>query len=403
MIPRIKPSYTLAEWRAALCPPQDAVARVERALADYFAMKHALMFPYGRSALYACFRALDLHGEIVQPAYNCIVVAHATVLSGNRPVFVDCQRDDPNQDAEAMVRAINARTVAVIPTSIFGMSFDAPALVRAIRARNPQVLIVMDCAQCFDARWNGALIAQQGDVAILAFGIGKAMTMLFGGAVLTNHDGLYQRLADYRARAFASPSWGYTFLRLAYFVGGWLATTELGAFWFDVFERSALQASSLATLRARDSIRLPRDNTTQLPNLQAAIGLAQIARLGQFMARRREISQQYARWLKELPGIILPRWTDGSTHTIYTLRLEKPEWRPRVLAALRQRGVQAGTVLDYVVPAMNAYRELSNGSEFPNAHEWARRALNLPNHPTLSDAEVRRCADALRATFGAEG
>ncbi|CAG0945639.1 partial dTDP-4-amino-4,6-dideoxy-D-glucose transaminase, partial [Anaerolineae bacterium] len=134
MIPRVHPTYTFADLRAALFPARDAVARFESALAAHFGMNYALVFPYGRSAIHAALCALGGRGEVVQPAYNCVVVAHATVLSEHRPVFVDCQSDDPNQDADAMIDAVNAQTTAVIPTSIFGMTFDAPSLIAAIRS-----------------------------------------------------------------------------------------------------------------------------------------------------------------------------------------------------------------------------------------------------------------------------
>ena len=98
MIPRIRPSYSPADLRAAVRATPDVVAAFERDLARHFGVSHALVFPYGRSSLYACLRALDLApGEVVQPAYNCVVVAHATMAAGHRPVFVDVQADNPNQ------------------------------------------------------------------------------------------------------------------------------------------------------------------------------------------------------------------------------------------------------------------------------------------------------------------
>jgi len=400
MIPRVHPTYTPAELRAALFPMRDAVAEFERELAAHFGMKYALVFPYGRSAIYAAFRALGLSGEVVQPAYNCVVVAHATVLSGNQPVFVDCQNDDPNQDADAMVRAVNAHTTAVVPTSIFGMSFDAPALVAAIRRKNPGTFVLMDCAQSFDARWQGELTAAQGDAAILAFGIGKAMTTLFGGALLTDRDNVAQAVRNYRDRSFHPSSVTRSLGRLAYFAASWIAVTGQGVRASDLLERSgALQARFLKSLRSRESIRLPKDNEILMTNREAAIGHAQLSRLSMFIERRKEISAIYSGALCDVSSVHLLDWSDGATHTIYTLRLDTPARRSDVLDGLRQRGVQGGTVLDYVVPDLECYRERRDADEFPNARAWARRVLNLPNHPTLTDAQVGYCASVLRAAL----
>lgn len=402
MIPRVRPSYTRAELRAAFPCSSDAVVHFEQELATHFGIKHAIAFPYGRSAIYAAFRALGLRGKIVQPAYNCVVVAHATVLSDNQPTFVDCQRDDPNQDVDGMISAVEAETVAVMPTSIFGMTFDAPALVAAIRRKNRRALILMDCAQCFDAHWRGELLATQGDAAILAFGIGKPMTTLFGGAFLTNRDDLAKTIRDYRARSFHPPSIWHSLNRVAYFVASWCAVTGPNVILMDWLERSgALEARFLSSLRSRRAIQLPRDHQTHLDEHQAEIGRAQLRRVSAFIRRRREISILYARALSDQRAIELPNWNSGSTHAIYALRLTDPARRANVIAMLRQSGVQSGTVLDYVIPDLEFYVGSSSGGEYPHARDWAQHVLNLPNHPTLSDAQVEQCASALRRALAA--
>ena len=400
MIPRVHPTYTPAELRAALFPTRDAVAEFERELAVNFGMKHALAFPYGRSAIHATFRALGLAGQVVQPAYNCVVVAHATVLSGNQPIFVDCQSGDPNQDADAMIRAVSAQTTAVVPTSIFGIPFDATALVAAIRRKNPRAFVLMDCAQGFDVRSQDALIAAQGDAAILAFGIGKAMTTLFGGALLTDRDDVAQAVRNYRDRSFRSSSVGRSLGRLAYFFASWIAVTGQGVRAFDLVEQSgALQAKFLKSLRSRESVRLPKDNQIMMADREAAIGRAQLPRLSAFIKRREEISTIYRRALRDVRGVHLLDWRHGATHTIYALCLDDSLRRAEVLGGLRRRGVQGGAVLDYVVPDLECYRERGSAGEFPNARAWARQVLNLPNHPTLTDAQVEYCASALRAVL----
>src|SRR5436190_15454253 len=222
-------------------------------------MRHALVFPYGRSAIYACLRAQNLStGEVVQPAYNCVVVAHATVVAGCRPLFVDSQPNDPNQDPDEMVDRVSARTVAVVPTSMFGMTFDAAALCDAIRRRNPKTLILMDCCQCFDARWRGSLLAAQGDAAVLAFGIGKPMTTLFGGAVLTDRSDLAKAVGGYRDATFTSRPLHAIVRRWVYFLSSWLALSSPAARLTDFLENADTPLHRyLLQLRARETIRLP--------------------------------------------------------------------------------------------------------------------------------------------------
>ena len=400
MIPRVRPSYSRGDLRAALRPAGDAVAAFERALAAYFGVRHALAFPYGRSAIYACLRALNLGGDVVQPAYNCVVVAHATVLAGCRPVFVDAQPDCPNQDAAAMVERVNAGTVAVVPTSIFGMTFDAPALCDAIRRRNRNALILMDCCQCFDARWQGALLATQGDAAVLAFGIGKPMTSLYGGALLTNRDDLAaaarrQRDAHFSSRPLHLRAW-----RWIYFLASWLALSGPAVALTDVLENANTPLHRyLLTLRAREAIRLPADCELYMTPMEAAIGRSQLQRAAAFINRRGAIAAVYARELRDVPALDLLDWPEGSSYGIFAARLREPAMRPHVLAAMRRCGVQADTTLSYVVPGLECYRaDGYHADGFQHAAAWARSVINLPNHPTMTDAEVRRVVRAVRST-----
>ena len=121
MIPRLKPYLGWEEALTIFQNTQDAVPRFEKAFATQFGCQHSIAFPYGRSALWAVLNTMGLKGiEVVQPAYTCSVVAHATVLSGNIPVFVDCNLTDYNMDLEKFSGAITALTEAVIPTQIFG-------------------------------------------------------------------------------------------------------------------------------------------------------------------------------------------------------------------------------------------------------------------------------------------
>src|SRR5262245_1689894 len=403
MIPRARPSYHWTDLRAAWRASLDEVERFESALASYFNLSHAITFPYGRSAIYACLKALDLAGgEVVQPAYNCVVVAHATMAAGCRPVFIDAQAHSPNQDPQAMVEHVGPQTVAVLPTSIFGIPFDAKALCEAIRSRNPKTLILMDCCQCFDARWQGERLASQGDATLLAFGLGKPMTTLYGGALLTNRDDLAYTVRQYRNSTFRVPGHTAVLRRWVYFLGSWLALSSSWVGLTDWLEHMDTPVQRyLLTLRARESIRLPVDHDVLMLPMEAAIGRTQLQRVAGFMRRRRDIASTYARELGYLPGLTLLRCTDGGLYAIYAARLCRPEQRQHVLAGMHRGGVQGDTVLNYVVPGLACYRaEGYTDAAFPQAAAWSQSVLNLPNHPTMSDRQVHRVVYVVREALG---
>src|SRR5271157_5812409 len=115
MIPRLKPFLDRREFLAACSPKRDAVELFEREFALLFGARHAIAFPYGRTALWAIFKALAIEEkEVVIPAYTCSVVAHAVVLSGNIPRFVDITLYDYNMDLSKVEGVINDRTAAVV-------------------------------------------------------------------------------------------------------------------------------------------------------------------------------------------------------------------------------------------------------------------------------------------------
>ena len=405
MIPRIQPAFTISELWAALRADAGTVHRFEAALARHFNMRHAFAFPYGRTALYCCLRALNCPGgEVVQPAYNCVVMAHATVKAGYRPVFVDVEADRPNQDPERMLAAIGPRTVAVLPVSLFGFAFDAAALCSAIRARRRETLIVLDSCLAFDAAWNGERMAAQADAAVLAFGNEKPVVSLLGGALLTNRDDLAAAVRRYRDTTFRRATSAVVRRRWVYFASSWLAYSNSGAeiaAWLK--SRIAPVGRYVQSWRERETIQLPPDNDVHMLPMAAGIGCAQLARAAHLIGRRREIGAMYNRELANIPGLRVLQWPESSTYAIYAARVPDAGAREHTVTALRRLGVQADSVWSYVVPALDCYRaEGYSGDAFPNATEWAESVINLPSHPTMTNREVVRVVAAVRRVFSDE-
>src|SRR5258708_9409551 len=107
MIPRFKPALGAAELLAALAPGGASVEAFERKFACVFDAREAIAYSYGRSALWSFFKALGIErAEVILPAYGCVVVAHAVVLSGNSCRFVDVSLRDYNMDLDQVDRAI---------------------------------------------------------------------------------------------------------------------------------------------------------------------------------------------------------------------------------------------------------------------------------------------------------
>ena len=409
VIPSFRPSYNLADFLAPIGAGTGCVESFETALCRYFDCRHALLFPYGRTAIHATLKALfPGGGEVVQPAYNCVVVAHATRLAGLTPVFVDTLPGSPNQDPEQMVGRIGRDSVAAIPTSIFGHTYDALSLTRAIKKRNPGIRVFHDCCQAFDVSWENTRIALAGDGAFLAFGIGKPMTSIYGGALLTNDDDIASAVRRFRDDNFRRRGRLAAAGRFLYFLASWFGLSGPGVIVSDfLIARDTPLRRYLQRLRARERIRLPDDNDTFMLPTEAAVGLSQLQRASSLMQRRKTIAESYDRLLAEAKGVEAISWPRGSTCTIYSFRMARAEDRKILIGKLRQGGIQAGTILDYVVPELECHRPPSApppGTLYPNAVQWKRRVVNLPNHPSLTSRQVERIMSrvhgALKEMYG---
>lgn len=246
------------------------------------------------------------------------------------------------------------------------------------------------------------MLAGCGDGAFLAFGIGKPMTSLYGGAFLTSRESLAQSVRRYRNAAFTRRSGTAGVMRWLYFLASWAALSGPFVRFTDALVNTDTPLKSyLMTLRSREAIRLPADTESLMHPIEAAIGREQLRRVSTFMSRRREIARIYEREFTALPGIELLPWTEGSTYTIYSIRLKRPEDRVRILASLRKRGIQGSTILDYVIPGLDCYREKGYSSElFPRAGNWAASVLNLPNHPSMTEKQIRTVVGAVQEVVG---
>ncbi len=178
---------------------------------------YALAFPHGRTALMILLEALGLKDkEVIVPAYTCVVVPHAVVYSGNKPVFVDSQEPDFNMDLAKVPRAITKDTGAIIATSIFGYPCNLDQLDAIRQTSGRGIPVIQDCAHSFGARWKGRSVQNAGIAAIFGLNISKLLTSIFGGMITTDDKDLYARLRALRSSRLKPGTWRKSLARLAY-------------------------------------------------------------------------------------------------------------------------------------------------------------------------------------------
>ena len=400
MIPRFQPAIGADELRALSVAPDGAVERFERAFADHFSCAEGLAFSYGRTALRALLQALGIeHAEVILPAYTCSVVAHAITLSRNTCRFVDITLSDYNMDLDQVEQALSPSTRMVVATHIFGFPLDVDrlrAIVSAAEKRfGHKIWIVQDCAHAFGARWQGRLVAAEADIALFGLNISKTMTSIFGGMLTTNNTSLSSKVRAWRDAHTTKPAPTKAIARRAYLVAAAAAfqNSVYGAVRWLQDDTPVL--NRLTTAYHRDEeIRFPPDSDDAMLDVEAAVGLAQLARLDGFERRRREHARHYVEELRAPAGWTLPPFVDGATYSHFPVRVAD---RGREIARFRRAGVQAGEVIEYSVPHMPGYRAAGGPELFPNSKLCSEHMINLPVHPTLTNAERQRVIDAASA------
>ena len=390
---------------ALLCPEKDTVSRFEAAFAHVFEAKRALAFPYGRSALWAFFKAFGIkNAEIIMPAYTCVVVAHATVLSGNIPRFVDINPTDYNMNLEQVASAINERTRAIVATHLFGYPLDVDRVSTIARDGETRyghkIWVIQDCAHAFGARWKGKLVCNEGDVALFGLNISKTITSIFGGMLTTRNAELAARLRAWRDSNFVQPGMQKSLRRGIYLLSVYPAFEKhiYGLVnWLE--EKTPLLDHFTKAYHLDGVICLPPDYLDKMTDLEARVGLAQVQKYPEIIRCRIAHAYYYAEHLRGIPCLVLPPIVEGATYSHYPVWVQ--DRRPW-FAAARKVGVQLGQLIEYSIPEMPSYRQYKD-RDFPNSFTAMNGMINLPVHAGLSKVDRERLAESLLSTARGQG
>ncbi|MBI4576419.1 MAG: DegT/DnrJ/EryC1/StrS family aminotransferase [Planctomycetes bacterium] len=358
-----------------MTPPRGGdCERFEVAFAGLVGARYALAFPYGRSALLLLLEALGLRDcEVITPAITCVVVPHAVVCSGNRPVFVDVEEGGFNMDLALVPPRVTGRTGAIIATSMYGYPCDLDML-EAVRARFPRdIPVIQDCALTLDARWKGRPVHKAGVAACYSLNISKVVSSIFGGVVATDSEALHARLQVLRDERLRPASWGKGLKRLLYLLAILPVFSPPIYALVNKLERSGLLNRFTYPIEEDQVIGMPRDYLEGMAGIEARVGIANLRRFDEVVRRRREAAEVYFQHLN-LDGFVLPPRLENSTYSHFVVRVSRrDEWLERCL----RRGLQLGQVVPYSVPELPSYGA-HRPDEFPRAAQVARTVINLP-------------------------
>ena len=315
------------------------VEELEELLAAAAGAEHAVAVSSGTAALHVAVLALGIGpgDEVLVPAYTFPATANVVALAGGTPVLVDVDPVTMNLDAEDTARRVTPRTKAILAVHLFGR----PARLEEL----PDLPLLEDAAGALGASHRGRPCGALGLVGCFSFHPRKIVTTGEGGAVTTNDTALAERMRSLRHHGW-SPSARYDDMP----EGGY---------------------------------------NYRLSDVLCALGIPQLRRLDELLAARERVAAGYAERLAGL-DVVLPEADPGDRHGLqaYVVQLDR---RDDVMESLRAQGIQC-QIGTYALHRLGAYRD--QGS-FPGADAAFERALALPLHSRLTDAELDRVAEAL--------
>lgn len=314
---------------------------------------HVYFAPNGTLGLFLALLALDLEpgSEIVMPSFTFYGTATSAIFAGLKPVYIDVDPDTFNATPTAFAAAITPRTRALMPVHIYGQVCDMPGIMAVAKANNLKV--VEDAAQAFGATLNGKSAGTFGDIGVFSFFSDKIITTGEGGCLITNDDDLAARVALLRNQGrpnsgtFVHPALGMNF---------------------------------------------------RITDLQAAIGLSQIAKLPTILADRKRKWQMYSEGLAGIDGVDYMKVLPGSSLVPFRFPILTAD-RAGLEKALNERGIQTR---GFFYP-MHLQPKLAQvpPQMLPVSEDLHARGTCLPIHYHLNDAHIEMVISAIRDNFGA--
>lgn len=352
MIPISRPLLT-AEERDAVVEVLDSgmliqgrrVGQFEQEFAAFCGVRHAVATSSGTTALQAAFMAhrIGPGDEVITTSFTFIASANAIQFVGARPVFVDIDPITYALDPNQLESAVTERTRAILPVHLYGCMADMPAIMDIAARHN--LIVIEDACQAHGAS-IGEKKAGSFTTGCFSFYPSKNITTAEGGIITTDDDDIARRCRLIRNHGmdeqYLHEMVGYNF---------------------------------------------------RMTDLQAAIGLVQMRKLGEFNAKR---IANAAYLSARLEGVTPPAVPAGYRHVFHQYTVRVPGRMRDVLSVgLAERGIASRVYYPLPVHRQPYYRRLGYDQSLPEAERASSEVLSLPVHPALTGDELASIVEAV--------
>ncbi len=323
----------------------------EKNFSAAYGVKHTISCANGTDSLYIIMKMMGIGpgDEVITAANSWISSSETISQTGARPVFVDVHPEYYSMDESRLEEKITSSTKAVIAVHLQGQMCDIETIQKICIKH--KIFLIEDCAQSHFSEFNGKKAGLFGDAGSFSFYPGKNLGA-YGdsGCIITNNDELASKCRMYARHG--------------------------------ALKKHQHQIEGI---------------NSRLDGLQAAILTAKLPHLAEWTEKRIQNAAYYDQWLKDIPGIILPKQRPDTKHTwhLYMIRTNK---RDSLAKWLSEKGIETSVHYPTALPNLPAYQYLGySPADFPVSTELQDQILSLPMYPELTEDMIKYIADSIRA------
>lgn len=330
------------------------VKEFEENFADYIGTNYALTTSNGTTALHLALASLNLGpgDEVILPTLTMIACANMIKLCRAKPVFVDSEPRTWNIDPSKIEAKITNKTRAIMVVHLYGHPADMTPIQKI--AKKYGIYIIEDAAEAHGATYRGKKVGGIGDIGCFSFYANKIITTGEGGMCVTNNNRLMERMESLRNQGYNKE------------FRKWLIHDEIGF-------------------------------NYRMTNVQAAIGVAQLERIDEFLKIHRDNAYRYNSGLSGLKIVLPPEmpWAKN-IYWMYTIQLNE---RDDMMKLLGDRGIDTRAVFCPI----HLQKPYMGGSEYhPVAERISADGLNLPSGNSTTPEEVDYVIDSIKVILERE-
>ena len=331
------------------------IKEFETKIAEYLGVPYALAVSNGTCAIHLALLALGIGpgDEVIVPNLSFVATASPVKMIGAKPVFVDVRADDWNIDPTMIKEKITPKTKAIIPVHLYGKVADMDAIKRIAEENN--LYIIEDAAEALGASYKGKMSGSLGHIGCFSLFGNKVITSGEGGVITFHDEKLYNQVMMLRDHGMSAEK----------------------RYWHSIVGYNY-----------------------RMTNLQAAIGLAQLEKLDEYLKEREEIANEYLNNLQNVHEIEPFKLKKGDICWMYNIIIKDSAGitRDELVAKLKEKNIDSRPVF-YPINAMEPYRDNENHEalEFINTYNISNNGLSLPTWVGLDKSKIQFICDNIKS------